>query len=121
VLSLLKGFDVFVMSSVTEGLGSAVLEAMACARPVIGTRAGGIPEMVVDGETGLLVPPHDDAALAAAMVSLLRDPARAAALGAAGRRRVEREFSVEKMVEATVRVYEARGREVDEGREEKLT
>jgi glycosyltransferase involved in cell wall biosynthesis len=119
VLGLMKSFDLFVMSSVTEGLGSAVLEAMAGGRPVIGTRAGGIPEMVVADETGLLVPPHDEAALAAAIVSLLRDRARAAELGAAGRRRVEREFSVEKMVEATLRVYEAHAG--DEGREETLT
>ncbi len=59
-LGLMKSFDLFVMSSVTEGLGSAMLEAMACGRAVAGTRAGGIPEVVVDGETGLLAPLHDE-------------------------------------------------------------
>ena len=54
ILSLHKAFDVFVMSSVTEGLGTSLLDAMACARPVVATRVGGIPEVVVDGETGFL-------------------------------------------------------------------
>jgi glycosyltransferase involved in cell wall biosynthesis len=107
-LGLVKSFDLFVMSSVTEGLGSAVLEAMACSRAVVGTRAGGIPEAVVDGETGLLAPPHDDAALAEAIVALLEDPARRARLGAAGRRRVETDFSIEHMVEQTLDVYKRR-------------
>ena len=101
-LGLMKSFDLFVMSSVTEGLGSPMLEAMACRRAVVSTRAGGIPEVVVDGETGLLVPPHDEAALAKAIVALLRDPARRAAMGEAGRARVEREFSVERMVANTL-------------------
>jgi glycosyltransferase involved in cell wall biosynthesis len=105
-LGLMKGFDVFAMSSITEGLGSAVLEAMACRRPVVATRAGGIPEAVEDGASGLLVPPHDEPALAAAIVRLLRDPALAAALAAAGRTRVEQAFSVERMVAGTVAVYE---------------
>ena len=106
VLGLLKSFDLFVMSSVTEGLGSAILEAMACRRAVVGTRAGGIPEVVVPGVTGLLAPPHDEPALAAAMVELLRDPSRRDAMGAAGRARVVDQFSIEKMVLATLAVYE---------------
>ena len=67
ILSLHKAFDVFVMSSVTEGLGTSLLDAMACARPVVATSVGGIPEVVVDGETGFLVPPRDPEALAAAI------------------------------------------------------
>jgi len=105
-LGLIKSFDVFAMSSVTEGLGSAILEAMACGRAVAATRAGGIPEVVVDGETGLLVPPHDEAALASAIVRLLRDEPLRRALGEAGRRRVEAEFSAERMVAKTLAVYE---------------
>jgi glycosyltransferase involved in cell wall biosynthesis len=108
VLGLVKSLDFVVMSSVTEGLGSAILEAMTCGKAVVGTTAGGIPEAVVDGETGLLVPPHDEAALAAAIVRLLGDPGLRDRLGAAGRVRVEREFSVEKMVAKTVDVYERR-------------
>lgn len=107
-LGLIKSFDLFVMSSVTEGLGSAALEAMACSRAVVATRAGGLPEAVADGETGLLVPPHDEPALARAIVTLLRDPERRRAMGEAGRARVVREFSVEKMVRDTLAVYERR-------------
>ena len=104
-LGLLKSFDLCAMSSVTEGLGSVVLEAMACGRAVVATRAGGLPEIVDDGATGVLVAPGDEAALAAAIVDLLRDPARRAAMGQAGRRRVEREFSIDQMVRGTVEVY----------------
>ena len=108
VLGLMKSFDIFAMSSVTEGLGSAVLEAMACARPIVGTSAGGLPEAVADGVTGRLVPPHDEAALATAIVDLLRDVSLRARFGAAGRQRVEREFSIERLVAGTLRVYEER-------------
>jgi glycosyltransferase involved in cell wall biosynthesis len=108
VIGLMKSFDVFVMSSVTEGLGSAILEAMACSRPVVASGTGGIPEAVVDGETGLLVPPRDEAALAGRMLALLRDPARREALGQAGRRRVLADFSVDQLVARTARVYDRR-------------
>jgi glycosyltransferase involved in cell wall biosynthesis len=100
-----KSFDLFVMSSVTEGLGSAILEAMACGRPVVATRAGGIPEAVADGVTGLIVPPQDDGELARAITKLLKDPARRSAFGEAGRRRVAEAFSVERLVEGTASVY----------------
>jgi glycosyltransferase involved in cell wall biosynthesis len=108
VLGLMKSFDIFAMSSVTEGLGSAVLEAMACARPIVATRAGGLPEAIADGETGRLVPPHDEAALAAAIVAMLRNPDERATFGAAGRARVERDFSIDQLVTGTLRVYEHR-------------
>jgi len=108
-IGLMKTFDLFAMSSVTEGLGSAVLEAMACGRAVVSTRAGGLPEVVEHDETGVLVPPHDEPAMADAIVSLLKHPARRDAMGAAGRTRVEREFSVDKMVKDTIAVYEGRG------------
>jgi glycosyltransferase involved in cell wall biosynthesis len=105
VMSLHKGFDLFVMSSVTEGLGTSLLDAMACGKAIVATAAGGIPEVVVDGETGVLVPPRDDAALAAAIVTLLKDDARRAAMGRAGLARVRRHFSAERMVQETLRVY----------------
>jgi glycosyltransferase involved in cell wall biosynthesis len=107
-LALMKSFDLFVMSSVTEGLGSAILEAMTCERAVVATETGGIPEVIEVGVTGLLVPPHDEPALAAAIVRLLRDPELRASFGRAGRARVEREFSVAHLVEGTARVYEQR-------------
>ena len=107
-VSLMKSFDVFAMSSITEGLGSSVLEAMTCSRAVVSTRAGGLPEAVVDGATGLLVPTHDEPALAHAIVELLQDPQKRAALGAAGRQRVIDQFSVEHMVEETLSTYNER-------------
>ena len=107
-LSLQKSFDIFVMSSITEGLGSAMLDALACGTPVVGTYAGGIPEAIEHGRTGLLVKPHHPNDLAAAIVRLLKDPALRARLGAAGRAHVETAFSVERMVEGTLAVYESR-------------
>lgn len=107
-VGLQKSFDVFVMSSVTEGLGSAMLDAMACSRAVVASRTGGIPEAIEDGSTGLLVPPQDEPALAQAIVRLLTDGPLRRALGEAGRRRVVDEFSVERMVARTLAVYEGR-------------
>jgi len=103
---LQKSFDVFAMSSVTEGLGSAMLDAMADRVPVVATRAGGIPEAITDERDGLLVPPQDAKALAAALVRLLRDPSLRQQLGDAGRERIIEEFSVDRMVERTVDAYE---------------
>jgi glycosyltransferase involved in cell wall biosynthesis len=105
IIPVHKGFDLFAMPSVTEGLGTSLLDAMACGRAVVATTAGGIPEVVVDGETGLLVPPRDDRALAAAIVRLLKDPERRAALGRAGLARVRRFFSADRMVQDTLDVY----------------
>ena len=73
ILALHKAFDIFVMSSVTEGLGTSLLDAMAAGKPIVATTAGGMPEVVKDGETGILVPPRDDRALADAIVRLLTD------------------------------------------------
>jgi L-malate glycosyltransferase len=106
VLSLHQAFDIFALSSTTEGLGTSLLDAMACAKPVVATRAGGIPEVVVDGETGLLVPPRDHHAMAAAIVHLLADQALRVRMGAAGLARLRRHFTAEVMVEQTVAVYE---------------
>ena len=88
-----------------EGFSNAILEAMAAGKAVIATRVGGIPESVEDGQTGLLVPARNPAALAAAVLSLLRDPDRARAMGEAGRRRVEEEFSIGRMVEGIESLY----------------
>src|SRR6185503_1050965 len=98
VLGCLKGFDLFMMSSVTEGLGTSLLDAMACSRAIVATRAGGIPEVVEDGVNGLLVPPHDRVALARAIVALLKDGAQRTTMGAAGLSRVRERFTVERMV-----------------------
>ncbi len=105
VLSLLKAFDVFVMSSVTEGLGTSLLDAMAAERPIVATEAGGIPEVVLDGETGLLVPARDHRRMADAIVRLLRDRGLRERLARAGLDRVRAEFSVERMVGETLALY----------------
>ncbi|HEY8551224.1 MAG TPA: glycosyltransferase [Vicinamibacterales bacterium] len=105
VLSLMKTFDVFVMPSITEGLGTSVLDALACRRPVVASRVGGIPEVVEDGVTGLLVPPRDPDLLAEAIVRLLQDRELADRLASTGRQRVEERFTAERMVEETVAVY----------------
>jgi glycosyltransferase involved in cell wall biosynthesis len=107
VAQLLRAADVVVHPSRLEGLPMALLEAMAAARPVVASRVGGIPEAVDDGVTGRLVPPGDPVALADAVGALLRDPDAADALGRAGRRRAEAEFSVERMVERYRALYDA--------------
>jgi L-malate glycosyltransferase len=105
VLSVHKAFDIFVMSSVTEGLGTSLLDAMACAKPVVATTAGGMPEIVKDGKTGLLVPPRDHEAMADAIVALLTDESARRAMGAAGQARVREHFSAERMVQDTLEIY----------------
>jgi glycosyltransferase involved in cell wall biosynthesis len=105
VLGCIKAFDLFVMSSVTEGLGTSLLDAMACARPIVATRAGGIPEIVEDGVNGLLVPVRDHHALAEAIVRALKDAALRQRMGDAGFARVNDRFTVERMVAETAGVY----------------
>ena len=105
VLSLMKSADLFVMSSVTEGLGSAVLDAMAMGHAVVGTTAGGIPEAVVPEETGLLVDPGDAKALAHAIVRVMKDAELRKRFGEAGRARVEEHFGVDRLVEGTLEAY----------------
>ncbi|HEX6322653.1 MAG TPA: glycosyltransferase [Vicinamibacterales bacterium] len=106
VLSVHKAFDLFVLSSVTEGLGTALLDAMACRRAVVATRTGGVDEAVAEDRTGLLVEPHDEPALARAIIGLLGDEAARRRMGEAGRARVEEKFSVERMVADTLDAYE---------------
>jgi len=105
VLGCLKTFDLFVMSSVTEGLGTSLLDAMAASRPIVATMAGGIPEIVEEGVNGLLVPPRDYHALADAIVRALKDADLRRRMGDAGFARVNERFTVERMVRDTARVY----------------
>jgi glycosyltransferase involved in cell wall biosynthesis len=106
VPSLLAGADLFALPSHMEGLPLVVLEAMAQARPVVATAVGGTPELVDDGATGLLVPRGDVPALTAALRALLDDPARARALGEAGRRRFEERFTTAAMTDRVLEVYD---------------
>lgn len=105
VAPLLCSLDVYVMPSLSEGLNSSVLEAMALERPVVASRVGGIPEAVVDGETGLLVAPADDDDLAEAILRILRDPVLGKTLGRAGLKRVEEHFDIEHFFEVTDAEY----------------
>jgi glycosyltransferase involved in cell wall biosynthesis len=97
--------DVFVQPSLSEGLPLAVLEAMATGLPVVATSVGGIPEVIADGRTGLLVPASDPLALAAALAKVLSSPDLAKSLGRSGRERALAEFSVEQMTERYRRLY----------------
>lgn len=98
--------NVFVHTSRWEGFGIVLLEAMLAGLPVVATRVSAVPEVVEDGKTGVLVEAGDVSGFATALEALLTDPERAAALGEAGRTRSHEEFSVARMTERTVAVYE---------------
>jgi alpha-maltose-1-phosphate synthase len=105
VIQILSHARVFVCPSEYEPLGIVNLEAMACGSAVVASDVGGIPEVVADGETGLLVPAGDEAALATAINALIRDPARAAEFGARGRQRAVAEFSWDQIAAQTAELY----------------
>jgi L-malate glycosyltransferase len=105
VPAVLGSFTVSVMPSLNEALSNVVLESMAAGAPTVATRVGGTPEAVIDGVTGILVPPADSGALADAIVHLLNNPELAAHLGRAARSRVADRFSVRRMVRATEDLY----------------
>ena len=107
VPDLLRAFDAFVLPSINEGISNTILEAMACGRPVIATAVGGNPELVVDGETGRLVPPQDADALAAALAGYVTDPGLMRADGQRARQRIESHFSMEAMVDGYLSVYDS--------------
>jgi glycosyltransferase involved in cell wall biosynthesis len=98
VPDVMRAFDLFVQPSLWEGFGMTALEAMAVGTPVVASRVGGVPEVVVDGQTGLLVPPGDAQALAAACAQLLRNRDLAARLGRAGAERARARFGIERLV-----------------------
>jgi glycosyltransferase involved in cell wall biosynthesis len=106
VPSVTAALDVAVLPSYREALGLVILEAMALSRPVVATNVGGIPEMVEDGVTGLLVPPRDPGALADAIVRLLTDHPLADTLGRNGYRLVRERFGVERMMAALEELYD---------------
>jgi glycosyltransferase involved in cell wall biosynthesis len=106
---ILSSLDLFVLSSYLEGLGTSILDAMASKLPVVATRTGGIPEVVIDGETGLLVPPRDPEALAQAILKLYRNRALASRFGRRGYEVVHQKFSAEAMARKVVLLYERIG------------
>jgi len=105
VPALMHAIDVFVMPSIWEGFGLVLLEAMAAGRPIVASRVATIPEVVADRETGLLVPAGDPLALAEALAELAGQPEEASRFGEAGRERLRRQFSVEKVVGDTELLY----------------
>lgn len=103
---ILAMLDVFVQPSLSEGLSMAILEAMIAGKPVVATQVGGNPELVLEGETGFLVPPRDSQALASSLVTLLTNKAQAAQLAEKGKSRAEGQFSLETMVRAYQALYD---------------
>jgi len=102
---ILGALDLLVMPSRSEGLGTTVVDAQMAGLPVVATRTGGLPELVEDGVTGLLVPPADPPSLASAIARLLRNPDLSARLGQTGRERALQRFSDDAMVEGTLAAY----------------
>ena len=108
VYDIIASMDLFVLSSLNEGLGHVLLEAMAAGRPVVATKVGGVPEVVEDGVTGILVPPSDPEGMASAMTKILTHPEKITAMGEEGRKRVER-FDIKIAVESIEILYQAGG------------
>jgi starch synthase len=105
IIQILSHATIFACPSLYEPLGIVNLEAMACGTPVVASNVGGIPEVVMDAQTGLLVPPGDPVVLAEAITSLVGDPARASAMGQLGRQRVAAEFSWASIAAQTAALY----------------
>jgi glycosyltransferase involved in cell wall biosynthesis len=97
--------DVVVLASLTEGLPILLLEAMSAAKPIVASSVGGVPEVVVEGQNGYLVPPGDPAALAKAIALLIQDPERARAMGRNGQEVFQGRFCIERMVRETEQIY----------------
>ena len=104
-LELLKGFDVFALSSLHEGMCTSLVDAMAASKAAVATAVGGVPEVLDDGETGYLVPAHDHNAMAERIIQLLKDDKLRTRMGETALRRARERFTVERMVAGTVAVY----------------
>jgi len=103
---IMAGIDLLVAPSLWEGFGLVLLEAMVAGRPIVASRVSAIPEVVADGETGILVPPKDPQALAEAILRLASDQELARRMGEAGRERIEERFSAKRMVKMTENLYD---------------
>ncbi len=103
---ILRQIDMLILPSLQEPFGKIVVEAMAMGKPVIASQVGGVPEIVVDGETGILVPPRNVEAIRQAVEQLLIHPEKRRQMGQAGRKRVERHFRIEQTVSKTEQIYE---------------
>jgi len=107
VFSIMKSIDIFVLPSLWEGFGLVLLEAMAACKPIVATEVSAIPEIVIHGDTGLLVSPRNSTDLANAITKLIENRELGRVLGLAGRERLTRFFTVEKMVKETEKLYES--------------
>ena len=107
IKKILSAIDILVVPSLLEGFPMIILEGMAMAKPIIATRIDGIKEQILDGESGILIPPRDPDAIVEAILRLSADKELSQNLGLEGRRRVENEFTVEKMISETERVYQS--------------
>jgi len=105
-LELLKGFDLFALSSLHEGMCTSLVDAMAASKAAVATAVGGVPEVMADGESGYLVPAKDHEAMAQRIIDLLQDESLRRRMGEAALRRARERFTVERMVKGTIDVYE---------------
>lgn len=123
ITNLMEAMDVFVLASIMEGFPNVLLEALAMAKPVVATRVGGIPELIESGQNGTLVPPRSGEALADAVLSLLADPVHARLLGKRGQEKIERGFTLERMVNQYEEFYLAllKSQGVEDAQKEKIT
>ena len=103
---LLSALDIFVLSSEREGIPVSMLEAMAASRPIVATRAGGIPQVIEDGHNGLLVSPHDPAGLSRAILTLIEDSALRGSVAREGHQTVEARFSVDVVGQQIIMLYD---------------
>jgi glycosyltransferase involved in cell wall biosynthesis len=107
MVNLYRCLDLVVLPSKSEGFGRTIAEAMAMTKPAVATKVGGLQEIIVEGKTGLLVPPGDSKALADAILKVVENPELARKFGINGRKRVEELFTVESNVKKTEQVYKS--------------
>jgi glycosyltransferase involved in cell wall biosynthesis len=103
----METFDIFALPSLSEGLSSAILEAMATSLPIVATEVGGIPELVKNGDNGLLVPPADPRSLSRAIQHLADNPDESRRMGLRGRKRMEEQFTLERKITETEQLCSA--------------